>query len=219
MRFTSAATLAGLVSLASAHFQMQYPAPRGVFVEDDEPTFCDGYTQAVSNRTVFPISNGVISMNSEHPSWTVGVIVSTAQNPTAFSDFNNSAPAVQFFQTSGEGIACFNIDLLKSGISGLVDGANVTIEVVYDGGDGELYQCADLTLSSTITVPANATSSCKNNVTSQEGNVTSTSSSAAAAATSTTAAGGKSSAAFRDATFVPGVLAGLLLLAGAALSL
>jgi hypothetical protein len=30
----------------------------------------DGYTDAVSNRTTFPLSNGVISMNSEHPQWT-----------------------------------------------------------------------------------------------------------------------------------------------------
>lgn len=26
--------------LAAAHFQMQFPIPRGPFVEDDEPTFC-----------------------------------------------------------------------------------------------------------------------------------------------------------------------------------
>ncbi|KZP04550.1 hypothetical protein FIBSPDRAFT_722752 [Athelia psychrophila] len=218
MRFasaTSAATLAGLVSVVSAHFQLQYPLPRGVFVEDDEPTFCDGYTQAVSNRTVFPLSNGVISMNSEHPAWTVGVIISTAQNPTSFNDFNNSAPAVPFFQTTGEGIACFEIDLLKSGISGLVDGANITIEVVFDGGDGQLYQCADLTLSSNISTPSNATSACKMNITSQEGNTTSTST-APASASSTAASTG---AALRDATFVPGVLAGLVLLAGAALAI
>ena len=30
----------------------------------------DGYSDAVSNRTVFPISNGVINLNSEHPTWT-----------------------------------------------------------------------------------------------------------------------------------------------------
>jgi hypothetical protein len=30
----------------------------------------DGYTDAVSNRTAFPLANGVISLNSEHPTWT-----------------------------------------------------------------------------------------------------------------------------------------------------
>lgn len=166
-------------------------------------------------------------------------MISTASNPTSFSDFNNSAPAVPFFQTTGEGIACFDIDLLKSGISGLVDGANITIEVVFDGGDGELYQvrapslllacpvnnfialihqCADLTLSSSYTIPANATSTCAKNVTSSESNLTSTSTTAASSATSTSASG-SSSAAFRETTLVPGILAGLMLLAGAALTL
>jgi len=73
----------------------------------------------------------------------VGVAVSTKPNPTSFNDFNNASGsqlAVNFFQTSGEGLACFNIDLSKSGISGVQDGANVTIEVVFDGGDGQLYQ-------------------------------------------------------------------------------
>lgn len=127
-------------------------------------TILDGYTNAVSNRTTFPLSNGVISMNSEHPQWTgtsqlhniysddtfncrtnaVGVLVSTKQNPASFNDFNNATGGnqlvVNFFQTSGEGLACFNIDLSKSGIDGVKDGANVSIEVAFDGGDGALYQ-------------------------------------------------------------------------------
>jgi hypothetical protein len=74
----------------------------------------------------------------------VGILVSTKQNPSSFNDFNNASGgnqlAVNFFQTSGEGLACFNIDLSKSGISGVTDGANVSIEVVFDGGDGTLYQ-------------------------------------------------------------------------------
>lgn len=31
---------AALAGLASAHFQLQFPAPRGAFDEDQEPTFC-----------------------------------------------------------------------------------------------------------------------------------------------------------------------------------
>ena len=70
--------------------------------------------------------------------------MSTKQNPTSFNDFNNANGSnqlvVNFFQTSGEGLACFNIDLSKSGIAGVADGANVSIEVAFDGGDGQLYQ-------------------------------------------------------------------------------
>ncbi|KAI6153299.1 hypothetical protein BKA82DRAFT_1002454 [Pisolithus tinctorius] len=154
-----------LAAVANAHFQLQYPAPRGPFVAAQEPTFCDGYTNPVSNRTVFPLANGVINFISKHPDWIAGVIVSTKQSPTSFSDFNSSSGyqmAVQFFKSSGEGQYCFPIDLATSGVSGIQDGANVTVQVIYDSGEENLYQCADLTLSANATVPSNATSTCTN---------------------------------------------------------
>ncbi|KAK7694434.1 hypothetical protein QCA50_001620 [Cerrena zonata] len=157
MRFASIAFLLGSLSVASAHFQLQFPTPRGVFVEDDEPTFCDGYTTAATNRTTFPLTGGFFSLNSEHPTWTVGVIVSTAQNP---SSFNNFSQAVPFFETTGEGVFCFPIDLATSGVNGIADGVNATLQIVFDGGDDKLYQCADVTLSSTATISSSV--SCTN---------------------------------------------------------
>ncbi|KAF8559403.1 hypothetical protein OG21DRAFT_1474348 [Imleria badia] len=155
MRLNSVVFVAALAAVANAHFQLQYLLPRGPFVQDSEPLFCDGYINAVSNRTVFPISNGVIDLNSEHPTWTAGVIISTVQDPTSFPDFNSSSG-------SGEGKFCFPINITASGVSGIQDGANVTIQVIFDRGDGILYQCADLTLSANATVPSNATSGCAN---------------------------------------------------------
>lgn len=32
--------VAFFISFVSAHFQLQYPDPRGPFVEDNEPNFC-----------------------------------------------------------------------------------------------------------------------------------------------------------------------------------
>ncbi|KAG2160080.1 uncharacterized protein EDB93DRAFT_1318187 [Suillus bovinus] len=157
-----------LSTAAQAHFQMQYPIPRGPFVQDLEPTFCDGYTNAVDNRTTFPLSNGIINMNSEHPLWTAEVFISTYQNPDNFSDFNSSSGyqvVVPIFQQSGEGLYCFPIDIDAAAVnvSGIQDGANVTIQVLFNGGDGNLYQCADLTLSANMTVPpASASSGCTN---------------------------------------------------------
>ncbi|KAH0838591.1 hypothetical protein J3R83DRAFT_6912 [Lanmaoa asiatica] len=165
MRLISVVLTAAFAAVANAHFQLQYPLPRGPFVQDSEPTFCDGYTNAVSNRTVFPISNAVINLNSEHPTWTAGVIISTIQDPTSFADFNSSSGyqmVVPYFQTNGEGMFCFPVNIATSGVSGIQDGANVTIQIIFDGGDGILYQCADLTLSANATVPSNATSSCAN---------------------------------------------------------
>ena len=76
-----------LAASVNAHFQLQYPPPRGVFDEDNEPTFCgtirqlhsifddvyfvlDGYLTAITNRSQFPLSGGFFSLNSEHPKWT-----------------------------------------------------------------------------------------------------------------------------------------------------
>ncbi|KAG1749698.1 uncharacterized protein EDB91DRAFT_1046516 [Suillus paluster] len=209
MIFSSIALVAFISTAVQAHFQLQYPIPRGPFVQDSEPTFCDGYTNAVDNRTVFPLSNGVINMNSEHPLWSAGVIVSTYQNPINFSDFNSSSGyqlAVQFFQQSGEGDYCFPIDLATSNIAGVKDGANVTIQIVFDGGDGTLYQCADLTLSANVTTPTGTTSDCTN--------VTSSSSTATTTATSpsSTSSGSASKGVEVGSGVIAGVFSMLMLL-------
>ncbi|KAI0343901.1 hypothetical protein BDW22DRAFT_1419020 [Trametopsis cervina] len=158
MHFTPLAVLCGLVASAAAHFQLQFPPPRGPFVEDAEPTFCDGYPAlANSTRTDFPLSGGFISINSEHPKWVLGVELSTVPQPTSFQNFSGAVP---FFQVTGEGKYCFPVDFASSGISGLQHGSNITIQLVFDGGDGQLYQCADLTLRSGLTL--SNTSSCTN---------------------------------------------------------
>ncbi|KAF8213308.1 hypothetical protein K438DRAFT_1803759 [Mycena galopus ATCC 62051] len=141
MLATTSLIFASFVALASAHFQLQVPVPRGVFVMDSEPTFCDGYDNAVSNRSTFPISGGYFVLNSEHTSWTIGVNVSTSQNPQQFSDF--SMPVFPFASESGEGLKCFPIDFLPP--------------FVFDGSDGILYQCADVTVSTTAVLPADST--------------------------------------------------------------
>jgi hypothetical protein len=67
----------------------------------------------------------------------VGVELSTLENPTSFQNFTEAVP---FFQVKGEGSFCFPVDFAASGISGLQDGSNVTIQLIFDGGDGQLYQ-------------------------------------------------------------------------------
>ncbi|KAI0082232.1 hypothetical protein K474DRAFT_1703238 [Panus rudis PR-1116 ss-1] len=155
MLFTTLALLSCAVASASAHFQLQYPPARGAFVANQEVNFY-GYTQAAENRTQFPLSGGFVSIDSHHPKYTVGIIVSTAQNPTSFDNFST---AVNFFSNESEGPLCFPINLNSTGIDGIRDGANVTIQVVFDGGDDKLYQCSDVTLSNNFTVPSNVTCS------------------------------------------------------------
>ncbi|KAJ3771548.1 hypothetical protein FB446DRAFT_740031 [Lentinula raphanica] len=160
MRFSTALTLSGLFVVASAHFQLQFPPPRGTFVEDQEPNFCDGYDSVASNRTSFPLTGGIISFNSEHPQWTAAVLITNVSNPTSFDNFSQITP---FFQESIEGSFCMHFDLTQTNATGLTNGENVTIQILYDGGDGNLFQCADLTLDSSANVSSqscsNATSS------------------------------------------------------------
>ncbi|CDO72435.1 hypothetical protein BN946_scf184977.g135 [Trametes cinnabarina] len=191
MRFSTAAFMSGLLTVASAHFQLQYPPPRGAFVEDKEPTFCDGYATAVDNRTLFPTSGGIFSIHSEHPQWTLGGIIATVQNPTNFPAFQANGQfqyVVPFFGTSGEGDFCFPIDLAAHGVSGVKDGANVTLQFIFDGGDGQLYQCADLTLADNATIPSSV--SCTN---ATNAAVTPVSTSVAPTATQTSPTGSGSS--------------------------
>ncbi|KAF8078384.1 hypothetical protein FPV67DRAFT_1404369 [Lyophyllum atratum] len=149
------ALLLALTAAVNAHFQLQFPPPRGVFNEDNEPTFCDGYKTPASNRSTFPLSGGFFTLNSEHPQWTSGVLAASAANPTSFDNFTQVIP---FFQTQGEGLFCIPLDFSSHANStGFKDGQNVTIQIVFDGGDGNLYQCADLTLSSNFKISSDVT--------------------------------------------------------------
>lgn len=152
-----------LAAVASAHVQVLYPPPRGPFIASQEPSFCDGYTNATTNRTLFPLNDGIVSFKTGHPDFTIGFIVSTKTAASSFSDFNTTSGyqiGVPFVKYSGSGQFCLPINLAKSGISGIQEGANVTIQVVFAGGDGNLYQCADLILSANASIPSNVTSNC-----------------------------------------------------------
>ncbi|RDB28521.1 hypothetical protein Hypma_015284 [Hypsizygus marmoreus] len=160
MLFSLFAVLAFLSGLASAHFRLLYPEPRGLYVADEEPKFCGGYNNAVSNRTIFPLSGGFFTVNSGHGGWTAGVIISTVQNPTSFDNFSVSGQQQivgPYAKEEAAGTFCIPLNISAAGIDGATDGANVTIQIVFAGGDGNLYQCADLTLSSELTAPPNAT--------------------------------------------------------------
>jgi len=154
---------------------------------DNEVNFCDSYVQAVSNRSEFPLSGGFVTLNSEHPSWTLAILISTVQDPTSFNNFTNSSGGQQlarnFASGSGEGGFCIPLDLNNTGIGGVQNGANVTLQYVFNGGDGTLYECSDLTLSNNFSIPSNI--SCTN--------ATSTSSSSAPSASSTSSKGNNAS--------------------------
>nr|GAT58973.1 predicted protein [Mycena chlorophos] len=167
MLSSSLLVVASLLASASAHFQMQYPAPWGVFVEDNEPTFCDGYNGPSQPPTFFPLSGGVISLNSEHTNWVVAISITSKTDPTQFSDFapvtnvlstdptqfSDFAPVTNVLSATGEGLFCLPFDLSKTNATGFVDGMNATIQVEFNGGDGNLFQCAEVTLTKEVAQP------------------------------------------------------------------
>ncbi|KAI0296594.1 hypothetical protein BC826DRAFT_908206 [Russula brevipes] len=163
MRFAALTLLIAAITVVNAHFQMAFPPPRGPFDEENEVNFCDNYVNA-ANRTEFPLSGGFVTLTSEHVSWSLAILLSTVQNPTSFDNFTGSSGQQQFARNfssaSGAGDFCIPLNLSDTGISGVADSANVTIQLVFNGGDGSLYQCADLTLSSNFSIPSNI--SCSN---------------------------------------------------------
>jgi hypothetical protein len=74
----------------------------------------------------------------------VGILLSTVQDPTSFDNFTNSSGGQQlarnFASASGTGGFCIPLNLSSAGISGVADGANVTIQLLFNGGDDSLFQ-------------------------------------------------------------------------------
>ena len=137
-----------MTSLNSRHVQMATPTPFPTAPSSHWITVWSLWTASIlCGQVRFDLQNHLHRGTTFFRNFdfvAVGVLVSTKPNPSSFNDFNNANGsnqlAVNFFQTSGQGPMCFNIDLSKSGISGVTDGANVSIEVAFDGGDGQLYQ-------------------------------------------------------------------------------
>jgi len=72
-----------------------------------------------------------------------GVIISTVPNPNSFDNFtvNGERQFVRYFaKEEAAGTFCIPLNISAAGLDGVKDGSNVTIQVVFDGGDGNLYQ-------------------------------------------------------------------------------
>jgi hypothetical protein len=84
---------------------------------------------------------------SGSPIFSVGIQISTAQDPSSFTDFHTSNGsdqlAVPYF--SGQGPQrCIPVNVTALGLPGVGDGSNVTLQFVEDATDGYLYQVRQL---------------------------------------------------------------------------
>lgn len=71
------------------------------------------------------------------------MIISTVSNPNNFDNFtaNGQQQLVRgFAHEDNAGTFCMPLNISAANIPGVGDGSNVTIQVVFEGGDGNLYQ-------------------------------------------------------------------------------
>ena len=137
----SAATLL-IVALISAHtvlahFQLTYPASRG-FDETKEPTAPCGGFDSIGSRVQVPLKNAFVEINSEHTSYTYTVSVLVNNSPVVADFSTSNLTQVATGSRNYPESACLPMDLSKN--TAIKDGANATIQVVFNGGDGSLYQ-------------------------------------------------------------------------------
>jgi len=149
--------LAASSGLVSAHFQLDYPAARG-FDEDILGTFpCGGQDTVSSNRTTWPISNGSIALTMGHIDANVEVLIGLGNDVR--SEFNTILRPT--FEETGLGAFCMTGITIPDSLN-ITDGTNATIQVITNGDpNGGLYNCADITFSSTAPAPASGV--CTNN--------------------------------------------------------
>jgi len=138
-----------LLTLTSAHFKLQAP-PSRPFNEDTAGTFPCAGQQISSSRTQIPLSTSELSIVLEmgHDQTAVQVLLALGDDPG--SNFNITL--VHTFGQTGLGLFCLqNVPITEAVLGApLRDGMNATLQVVTNGDpSGGLYNCADLTFSST----------------------------------------------------------------------
>ncbi|KAF8708244.1 hypothetical protein RHS03_04195, partial [Rhizoctonia solani] len=193
MMMTRVFAMAAMAASAAAHFTLEWPRTRG-FDEDIENQFCGGFPNA-GPRSSFPLGASGVVIDSTHDTANVIVLVSFDANPqniTQFSNSSNGAQLTSFVKLEKQGEACIPVNIQSLGLSNVSNGTNATIQIQYDGGDGNLYQCADVTLLSDFTAPSNVScaSSASGTTTSGGAAATSTSPSGSNGALTTQASAG-----------------------------
>ncbi|OAA55257.1 hypothetical protein SPI_08352 [Niveomyces insectorum RCEF 264] len=144
---SSSFSILTLASLASAHFQIQYPSWRADSLSNSNYSQyvfpCAGVPAGAwsDNRTDWPASGGSLSLDLHHP-WTyVFVNIGLGENVT---DFNYTVTP-SFWNETGKGTLCVPHLDLPADLTP-ADGQHATIQVVTVGPSGEaLYNCADIT--------------------------------------------------------------------------
>ncbi|RDL36398.1 uncharacterized protein BP5553_05750 [Venustampulla echinocandica] len=141
-------TLCVLVSLATAHFSIEYPEMRGDSFATGASQYiypCANVNQtANTNRTIWPLTGGSLNLDLHHP-WTY-VFINLGLG-TDYPSLNISLTP-EFLNATGNGTLCLPEVKIPASVN-VKDGQNATLQVVTLGETGSaLYNCADITFSS-----------------------------------------------------------------------
>jgi len=153
--------LISFLTLTSAHFKLVDPQARG-FNEETLGAFPCGGQMSSGRRTQIPLNNPELFLALEmgHDQSAVQVLLALGNDPE--THFNITL--IQTFRQVGLGSFCLPSVPITAAMLGasLRDGLNATLQVVTNGDPkGGLYNCADLTFSST-TPQLSRPSSCVN---------------------------------------------------------
>ncbi|KAG8773151.1 hypothetical protein FRC12_002698 [Ceratobasidium sp. 428] len=145
-------TIASLIAGAAAHFTLDYPLTRG-FDEDIENRFCGGFNTP-GPRSPFPLGAAGINIDSHHDSANVIALISFDPNPQNITQFSNSSGGAQlsdFIRLVKQGPACIPVNIGSLGLANVSNGTNATIQIQFDGGDGNCEWLSCLCVNAEIT--------------------------------------------------------------------
>lgn len=119
----------------SAHYSLNYPAPRVSSADNQAEGPCGGSDSPSSERTYVSTSSLPIYLNMGHDERAVQILLGLGDNPG--NNFNITL--VPTFRQEGLGDFCLDDIPLPTDV-GIVDGANATLQVVTSGDPtGGLY--------------------------------------------------------------------------------
>ncbi|EMC96402.1 hypothetical protein BAUCODRAFT_33729 [Baudoinia panamericana UAMH 10762] len=159
------ALLIFFASLAAAHFDLVYPHSRGDPFAAPASEYiypCTGYN-ATNNRTVWPTTGGSLVVHFHHTFTYVWINLGLGNQTTAFTiSLMPEGAGVLPYNETGNGTICLPKVTIPAG-SGVVDGGNGSLQVITVGDGGTaLYNCADLTFSSSASLLTAGQGDCVN---------------------------------------------------------
>lgn len=124
-----------LLSLVSAHFNLDYPPARG-FDEDKLVTFpCGGQDTVSTNRTTVSTKGFPVALTMGHDEAAVEMLLAVGNDPG--SAFN--VKLTQTFREEGLGSFCLSMVSMPTDLN-ITDGMNATLQVITNGDpNGGLY--------------------------------------------------------------------------------